>query len=235
MRTYTVSDASQMLNVNEETIRRWIREGKLNGKRAVGRGGNTILLEDIIAFANKPPRAYLLSLESWLKSHDINYKKIPDQNLTQIKEEARALGAGAVATSVATALTGPSGLLIAPAVAAINTSTAMKRKNYQSYCIQLEQSDDMIMTTDHAHKNETEYSIISDKFLDSQPDSKQVESIITAPILEKNINEKDEDLNSSSNISVILDGISRAKQLLDAEIITYEEFQSIKEKLIGKL
>ena len=29
MQSYSVADVASMLNVNEETVRRWIREGKL--------------------------------------------------------------------------------------------------------------------------------------------------------------------------------------------------------------
>ena len=62
-----------MLGVSEETVRRWIRDGKLNAKRGLGRNGNEISLEDVVEFANRPPSLYLDALSAWLKSHDIAF------------------------------------------------------------------------------------------------------------------------------------------------------------------
>ena len=61
---YSVSDVAKMLNVKEETVRRWIRSGKLKANRAVGRGGNTLALEDIIDFANNSSNGTLKQLLS---------------------------------------------------------------------------------------------------------------------------------------------------------------------------
>ena len=64
-----------MLSVSEETVRRWIRDGKLNAKRGLGRNGNEISLEDVVEFANRPPSLYLDALSAWLKSHDIAFSE----------------------------------------------------------------------------------------------------------------------------------------------------------------
>lgn len=42
MEFYTVKDIANMLSVNEETVRRWIREGKLEAERGSGRQGSKI-------------------------------------------------------------------------------------------------------------------------------------------------------------------------------------------------
>ena len=83
-KTYSVSMVATMLGVNhEESVRRWIREDRLKAKRGLGRGGSTILLEDVVEFANRPPRAYLKSLISWLDGEGIKYEKIDDSTLQQ--------------------------------------------------------------------------------------------------------------------------------------------------------
>lgn len=42
MELYTVRDIAKMLSVNEETVRRWIREGKLDAERGNGRQGSKV-------------------------------------------------------------------------------------------------------------------------------------------------------------------------------------------------
>lgn len=42
MNYYTVKDIAELLSVNEETVRRWIREGKLVAERGAGRQGSKI-------------------------------------------------------------------------------------------------------------------------------------------------------------------------------------------------
>ncbi|RQN12475.1 helix-turn-helix domain-containing protein [Clostridium butyricum] len=42
MEFYTVKDIAEMLSVNEETVRRWIRDGKLEAERGSGRQGSKV-------------------------------------------------------------------------------------------------------------------------------------------------------------------------------------------------
>lgn len=42
MELYTVREIAKMLSVNEETVRRWIREGKLDAERGSGRQGSKV-------------------------------------------------------------------------------------------------------------------------------------------------------------------------------------------------
>lgn len=42
MKFYTVKEVAEILSVNEETVRRWIREGKLIAQRGSGRQGSKI-------------------------------------------------------------------------------------------------------------------------------------------------------------------------------------------------
>lgn len=245
---YSVSDAAKMLNVNEETVRRWIRDGKLQAKRAVGRGGNTLYLEDIITFANQPPRAYLLSLESWLNEHDIAYKKIEDSSASKKSTGAAAAtaaaGAGVAATGAgitsvasagfasAAAAAGPIGLgVVGVAGIAYGAAKLIKRKNYQKYSIQLVPSDEAEKCTAiglASGKSEEQSSPdISPCIGPQNPDSKEACS-----------SDSDADLSDSTPVSTplnVLNEIACAKQLLDSGVITVEEFADIKARLIARL
>ena len=89
---YTVPDVANMLGVNNETARRWIREGKIKAKRNMGRGGNEVLLKDVVAFANQPPKSFLGNLVVWLNEHNIPYETIPAQNKdSSIKNEEKSI------------------------------------------------------------------------------------------------------------------------------------------------
>lgn len=48
---YFVEDVANMLDVNQETVRRWIRSGALNAKMYSKKGGYRILASDLREFA----------------------------------------------------------------------------------------------------------------------------------------------------------------------------------------
>lgn len=74
MGPYSVTDVASMLRVNEETVRRWIREGKLVATIKRGRGGSSIELSDIIAFVNRTPGSFAqTSMKKWLKENNIQF------------------------------------------------------------------------------------------------------------------------------------------------------------------
>ena len=135
MKTYFVPDAAKMLGVNEETIRRWIRrkEGNvLKADHSRGRGvRSTLLLEDIVSFANEPPRVYLKSLIFWLETNGIKYRKIDDP--TSRNELAKSIQRSAAATGALAALApaGPLFPIVAGAAGAAAITTA-KKKNQKS-------------------------------------------------------------------------------------------------------
>ena len=239
MTTYTVSTVSKMLGVNEETIRRWIRDGKLNAKRAVGRGGNSILLEDVIAFANKPPRAYLLSLEDWLSSNGISYRKKEDSlDSYDIYDEVKMVS-GAAKTILTSSLISPT--IATPAalgvLGAYGATKIFNKKNYRSYTIQLINSKE----ENKGEQNTTSVDVAENRnasFTNSNPpliETPVVINDITA-VEPMQITDKTDPLPLfSANVTNILDDIARAKQMLDAEIITQEDFNIIKTKLISML
>lgn len=50
MEFYTVKEIAEMLLVNEETVRRWIRENKLDAERGVGRQGSKVSTDSLKKF-----------------------------------------------------------------------------------------------------------------------------------------------------------------------------------------
>ena len=53
---YNVKQVAKICEVNEETVRRWIRSKKLKSERTSKKGGNYILKEDLKAFMNSNPK-----------------------------------------------------------------------------------------------------------------------------------------------------------------------------------
>ena len=53
MEFYTVKQIANMFSVNEETVRRWIRDNKLNAERGIGRQGSKVSTEDLNIFLNE--------------------------------------------------------------------------------------------------------------------------------------------------------------------------------------
>lgn len=53
MEYYSVKDIADLLSVNEETVRRWIRDNKLDAERGSGRQGSKITSEALIKFLDE--------------------------------------------------------------------------------------------------------------------------------------------------------------------------------------
>jgi len=56
MKTYTVKQLSELLKTNEETIRRWIRSGKLTATQSSKKGGNVISSDALNQFIKNTPK-----------------------------------------------------------------------------------------------------------------------------------------------------------------------------------
>jgi len=108
MSSLSVSDVATMLSVNEETVRRWIRNGKLKADSKRGRGGSSIELEDVITFVNIPPRDHMGALTKWLNAQCINYQLVEDT-----KEEKQKYAGKVAAVAATTALFPGAGVLAA--------------------------------------------------------------------------------------------------------------------------
>ena len=50
MQTYNVKDIAEMLDANKETVRRWIRSGKLKANKTSNKDGNVVTEEDLYKF-----------------------------------------------------------------------------------------------------------------------------------------------------------------------------------------
>ena len=55
MRSYTVKEVADLIQVNPETVRRWIRGKKLRAEKTSNKGGNKILESELRAFLKVAP------------------------------------------------------------------------------------------------------------------------------------------------------------------------------------
>ena len=56
MKTYTVKEIADMLNTNPETVRRWIRNGKLHAEKYSNKTGNVIPEASLNTFVSTKPK-----------------------------------------------------------------------------------------------------------------------------------------------------------------------------------
>ena len=56
MKTYNVAEIAKLLNVNKETVRRWIRSGQLKSTQKSKRDGNVINELDLFEFVQTKPK-----------------------------------------------------------------------------------------------------------------------------------------------------------------------------------
>lgn len=56
MKTYSVKEIAKMLHTSEETVRRWIRDGKLEATQDSRKGGNQVTEQMLNAFLKNSPK-----------------------------------------------------------------------------------------------------------------------------------------------------------------------------------
>ncbi len=56
MKTYSVKQIAEMLNTNPETVRRWIRSGRLNAVQTSRKGGNVVTEAELDRFRKATPK-----------------------------------------------------------------------------------------------------------------------------------------------------------------------------------
>lgn len=123
---YSVAEVAKMLDANEETVRRWIRDGKLPAERRRGRKGSAITLEAVVEQVNRPPMLYMDSLIEWLDKNKIKYKKVELDASTQMQQEEAEKAAKNYAAAMGVAFGGPVG-----AVVARTLGKAMTKKKWE--------------------------------------------------------------------------------------------------------
>lgn len=102
MKTYSVKQIAKMLNKNPETVRRWIREGKLQAVQVSRKGGNSVSEEALKKFLETFPMqlsqvgaAMMISpvlgtttlAGRLVASYLISYYSAQKQSVTRIKKE----------------------------------------------------------------------------------------------------------------------------------------------------
>lgn len=56
MKSYSVKEISDLLNTNPETVRRWIRDGKMKAEQVTRKDGNHVTEYDLKAFLKSSPK-----------------------------------------------------------------------------------------------------------------------------------------------------------------------------------
>lgn len=84
MRKYTVFDISEKLNVDPETVRRWIRSGEMKSTITSKKKGHIITEEDFIEFCKNSPKINA-RFEDRLDEEIVQYKR--SRSLLQKKLE----------------------------------------------------------------------------------------------------------------------------------------------------
>ena len=56
MKMYNVKEISELLSVNEETVRRWIRSGELKASQSSKKQGNIVNEYDLLIFVSDKPK-----------------------------------------------------------------------------------------------------------------------------------------------------------------------------------
>ena len=150
MGQYSVVEVAKILGVGEETIRRWIRDGKLEAKRGLGRNGNAIELNAIVQFANQPPRLYIENLIKWLEKNGFSYKRVQlvddrEKGATLVDTMAKTVDAGGTVAKAAmvgmtgAALINPVGItMLGPAIGGALLANGRRKKSAVNYQIKLE-------------------------------------------------------------------------------------------------
>lgn len=67
--SYSVKDIADMLQTNPETVRRWIRKGKLKASKGASRsGGSSVSESDFLKFLSESPKYFAMAGQSISKT-----------------------------------------------------------------------------------------------------------------------------------------------------------------------
>lgn len=71
MKTYSVKEIADMLGTNQETVRRWIRNGKLHAVQESRKDGNSVTEVELNKFLKKTPKYASIAARSLAKTSPI--------------------------------------------------------------------------------------------------------------------------------------------------------------------
>lgn len=89
MKRYKIHDISEMLNVDQETVRRWVRKGELVGTATSKKGGYYVDEYDLMVFVTKKPKYGLRLEQSSLPVSDICNDMFKEELQTTLREMIR--------------------------------------------------------------------------------------------------------------------------------------------------
>jgi len=89
---YTVSEVAEMKNVNSETVRRWLRTGKLRGQRLGGtKSGWRIHRQDLVPAEDAEPERRVVDLIKHMLEDRAMFNQFARDVLYQLKKTSRYL------------------------------------------------------------------------------------------------------------------------------------------------
>lgn len=86
MRNYNVAEIAKLLNVNEETVRRWIRSGDLKSTQTSKKNGNVINEQNLYEFMKTKPKYRTMLDLSEFQINNTYEEKLNELLIDLIKE-----------------------------------------------------------------------------------------------------------------------------------------------------
>ncbi len=82
MNTYTVKDIAEMLNTNPETVRRWIRSGRLKADQSSRKEGNSVSEQELYTFLKSTSKYEDIAVRMAAESPDLAKNTLADCGVT---------------------------------------------------------------------------------------------------------------------------------------------------------
>ena len=89
MKKYNTMEIASLLNVNTETVRRWVRSGRLKSTRTSKKNGNLIDERDLLEFIKEKPKYKAMLNRLELQIDDTYVEKLNELLNRLIKERDR--------------------------------------------------------------------------------------------------------------------------------------------------
>ena len=76
MKTYSVKDIAMMLHTNPETVRRWIRTGKLKAVQSSRKDGNVVREEDLYKYLRSTTKYAAIAATTVFQLHTSHWSNL---------------------------------------------------------------------------------------------------------------------------------------------------------------